>query len=85
MRKVYSMDVRYIPEPGTRALDRLERLSDASVEAGFKVSSSAVFDDGMRVSLVVSATNSGSSELSLLVAASSTGTIGRFSCRQVEP
>ena len=84
MDNTYRMDVRYVPEANVRVLDRLQLLIDASIEAGFEVSSSTVFDDGMRISLLVSGAISGHPELALLAAAASTGTIGRFSCRQVE-
>ena len=82
MASTYRLDIRYLPVAGINALKRIERLSQRLVEDGFGVSDISVYDDGMRVSLLVEPRSDGSIELQLLSAASETGSIGRFSCRE---
>lgn len=84
MAATYRLDIRYIPEPGINALRRIERLSESLSNDGFTVSDVSAFDDGMRVSVLVSTENTGRSELKLLALVSETGSIGRFSCREAD-
>lgn len=84
MAATYRLDIRYIPQHGMSALKRVELLSTTLAGGGFSVSDVSVFDDGMRISALVSTESRGRNELRLLALVSSTGTIGRFSCRDVE-
>jgi len=84
MATTYRLDIRYIPEPGVNALKRVERLSESLSGEGFDVSDVSVFDDGMRVSVLLTSGSGGRNELKLLALVSETGAIGRFSCRDAD-
>ncbi len=85
MANTYMLDLRYQPENEGSAIDRLNHLVELLSENGYEVSNSSLFDDGARVSLLISSDQAGRHELKLLKLASDTGSIGRFSCRKAEP
>jgi hypothetical protein len=82
MISTYRLDIRYQPESGVMALERINSLVDAIEHAGFKTVGVSSFDDGMRVSIFLE--GSGAVQLKLLKISSDHGTVGRFSCRKVE-
>lgn len=83
MDATYRLDIRYIPESGVNALRRAERLVETLSTDGFSVSDMSAYDDGMRVSVLIESEGTGRVELKLLTLVSGTGSIGRFSCREV--
>ncbi len=84
MAKTFRLDIRYIPEAGINSLRRVDRLTETMTNDGFCVSDIAVFDDGIRVAMAVETAEEGRAELKLLTLVSATGSIGRFSCREIE-
>lgn len=82
MNSSYRLDIRYQPESGVMALERINSLVKAIEHAGFKSLGVSSFDDGMRISITLE--GSGAVQLKLLKISSDHGTVGRFSYRKIE-
>ena len=85
MSKMYRVDVRYVAnDDGVGALERVCLLKEQFGDRGYVVTDAAIFDDGMRISLNVGSVSGRIPQLALLGIVSKTGSIGRFSCRDLD-